>query len=306
MGVKLKNFIVFVFIVFVFIFSSCSKSVVESSLLDDEGDLVLVDFYPGARPLAVLQTGRYPLWFQLTDDGPVHIAVIEDAVYTSALVPWPYALHIQFLHEGQNELVMTVNRGGFLKIAPNTGDVPGLALYRFSGGDFWKQYTVGGFVYFEGNPAALLYLDNRFMNTGAPLPNPRAWTFNMESNVPFPLEIPALEFFPTADFWEVDTLRLGNDGLYYYRVARRTGSSPAIRMFRTDDLTKSGEEISSGVFYDSFTFDDIFTHSALPPLPEGFVYTATGEIEGNLFAAWEEQSDFNIGAAGFVILQADF
>jgi len=301
--IKLKDFIAFAFILFVLI--SCTKTLSESSLLSDGGDADIQDFYPGARPLAILQTGRNPIWFLLTDSGPVHIGTIDDAISASALIPWPYAPHIQFLHEGQNELVMTVNRDGFLKITLNDGTIPGLALYRFSGGDFWKQYTVGGFVYYDGKPAALLYLNNRFMDANIPLPALRTWTFSMESNAPYPLEIPALGLFPEADRWEADTLRLGIDGLYYYRVARRTGSSPAIHMFRSDDLSKAGDEISAGVFFDSFLWD-VVSHPSLPPLPEGFVYTAIGEISGNLFAAWEEQSDFNIGAAGFVILQADF
>jgi hypothetical protein len=40
----------------------------------------------------------------------------------------------------------------------------------------------------------------------------------------------------------------------------------------------------------------------LPPLPERFVYTCIGLAGDTLFAAWEEQEDFNIGAAGFMII----
>jgi hypothetical protein len=41
---------------------------------------------------------------------------------------------------------------------------------------------------------------------------------------------------------------------------------------------------------------------ALPPLPERFAYTSIGLAGNILFAAWEEQEDFNIGAAGFMII----
>jgi hypothetical protein len=45
---------------------------------------------------------------------------------------------------------------------------------------------------------------------------------------------------------------------------------------------------------------------ALPPLPENYVYTQAVLAPGNgsltLIAAWEEQKDWNVGAAGFMLL----
>ena len=257
---------------------------------------------PAARPMAILRTGGQPLWFQLTEEGPVHIESIEDAVFSSALIPWPFAPHIRFLQEREGALVMTVNRHGFLKIAPNGGD-GGLALYSFPGGDLWRQYTVGGFVFYDDKPAAVLYLDEFFLDSAAPVPRPRAWTFNMESNTPFPLEIPALRPFPEEEDWNADTLRLGSDGLIYYRAAKRRGSRPEIRMLRTVNLALAGEEISSEVFYNSAPRQDDFSHPSLPPLPEGFFYTSLGIVADSLFAGWEEQEDYNIGAAGFVVIK---
>jgi hypothetical protein len=269
--------------------------------------------WSGAYPMAVLQTGEHPIWFKLSENGPVHIESIEDAVYTSALVPWPYALHIRFLHERASGLYMIINRDGFLKIAPNDRteykqdmtnmEHPGIALYRFSGDEFWRQYTVGGFVFYDDEPAALLYLDNRFMDTDLPQPLSRTWSFNMNSNSPFPIQIPALEHFPAEENWSADTLRHGDNGLMYYRVARRVGSSLSVQMFRTADLTYPGDEISAEVFFNSFPRYANISHSSLPPLPEGFVYTSFGQTGDSLFASWEEQEDFSIGAAGFVMIK---
>jgi hypothetical protein len=42
---------------------------------------------------------------------------------------------------------------------------------------------------------------------------------------------------------------------------------------------------------------------SLPSLPEGFVYTWVGLAGDTLFAAWEEQQEWNIGAAGFMALK---
>jgi hypothetical protein len=253
-----------------------------------------------ARPTAILQTGEQPLWFQLTENGPVHIESIEDAVFSAALIPWPYAPHVSFFQERGNALVMAVNRDGFLKLAP-AGE--GLALYRFSGGSFWQQYTVGGFVFFEDKPAALLYFDNRFLDTAYPIPQSRTWTFNMDSNTPFPLEISALELFPVEEGWSVDTLRVGPDNLIYYRASKRNVSQPVIRMMWTADLTQGGQEITTEVFFNSAPLKTQITHPSLPPLPEGFIYTGIGMAGNNLFACWEEQVDYSIGAAGFMVIR---
>jgi hypothetical protein len=255
----------------------------------------------GALPLAILQTGEYPLWFQLTEDGPVHIESIEDAINTAAFIPWPLAMHVRFFLEREEELFLTINRDGFIKFAPYHENVTGIAIYRFSGGEFWRQYTVGGFVFFDDKPAAFLYLDDRFLDTTAPLPSPGTWSFNMESNRPFPLDIPALEPFPPEDGWSVDTMRSGGDG-FYYRAVRKRGSR-SIRMFRTANLNQAGEEISLGVFYSSAPRPAEITHPLLPPLPEGFVYTGIGRTGDSLFACWEEQDNFYIGASGFMVIK---
>jgi hypothetical protein len=264
--------------------------------------VAVVETRPSARALAILQTGAQPLWFQLTEEGPVHLRVIEDAVLSAALVPWTVALHVRFFQERGDELVMAVNRDGFLKLAPNSGATPGLAMYRFSGG-IWRQYTLGGFVYYDEKPAALLYIDDRFLDVDAPFPNPRTWSFNMESNSLFPIDIPALQFFPAEEGWDVDTLRLGGDGFWYYRAARRSGPNPEIRILRTADLSQEGESTSLDLFYNSAAHVEEINHPALPPLPEGFFYTGIGRAGDSLFASWEEQENFFIGAAGFVVLK---
>jgi hypothetical protein len=43
---------------------------------------------------------------------------------------------------------------------------------------------------------------------------------------------------------------------------------------------------------------------SLPPLPEQFVYTGIGCSGQALIAAWEEREDWNVGAAGFMVVNA--
>jgi len=258
---------------------------------------------PSAGAMAILQTGSQPLWFQLTQDGPVHITSVENAVNSAALTPWPLALHVFFIHESENELIIAINRDGFLRLAPNSGTTPGIAMYCFGGGEFFRQYTMGGFVYYQDKPAALLYLDDIFLNSNAPLPNPRTWTFNMDSNTPFPLDIPALAQFPAEDGWDIDTLRSGSDGYWYYRAVKRRGSNPEILMLRVSDLSQTGNTASLASFQNSAPKKTEISHPSLPPLPEGFTYTGIGRISDSLFASWEDQDEYSIGAAGFMLLK---
>jgi hypothetical protein len=259
--------------------------------------------WSGAYPMAILQPGEHPLWFHLTEEGPVHIEAAEDVAFSAALIPWPLARHIRFLHETDNGVVMVINRDGFLKLSPDNNNNQGLAMYFFSGGEYWRQYTAGGFIYYEGNPTALLYLDDRFLSSDSPLPKQRTWSFNMNSNVPFPVNIPVFDLFPSEEGWDIDAIRLAGDGLIYYRAAKRTGASALVRMFRTSDFEQAGQEISVDVFYNSAPRETDFSRLSLPALPEGFVYTGVGRANGSLFASWEEQEEFSIGAAGFVVIK---
>ena len=254
----------------------------------------------GALPSAILQTGEHPIWFQLTENGPVHIESIEDAIHSAAFIPWPFALHVRFYHEKNDELVMAINRDGFVKISPQD---TGLALYHFSGGTLWKQYTVGGFFNYNDHDIALLYLDNRFLNSDAPIPNPRTWSFNMESNSIIPLGIPALELYPASEGWNTDTLRQSSDGNWYYRVSKLNTLQPEIFYLRTENLAQAGIVISVEDFFSSAPQKEAIEHPSLPPLPEGFVYTALARVGDSLFACWEEQESFNIGAAGFLLIK---
>ena len=290
-----------------FILLSCSRPVNNSENTDEslvEASTLVT--WSGAWPMAVLQPGGYPLWFQLTENGPAHIESIEDAVNSSDLIPWPYALHISYLFEKDGSLVMAVNRDGFLKLEQHeNGGVSGLAMYRFYGGNFFNEFTVGGFVFYDDNPIALLYRDNLFLNDSAAAAYAlsRTWSFNMNSNILFPVDIPALNLFPEEEGWIIDTLRQANDGFFYGRAEKK--GQREIQMFRTRDLSLvSGiSNISSDVFYASSPKETDFFHPRLPPLPEGFAYTGIGQIADTLFASWEEQTDYSIGAAGFVVIK---
>jgi hypothetical protein len=53
------------------------------------------------------------------------------------------------------------------------------------------------------------------------------------------------------------------------------------------------------------TGDPSVRRFSLPSLPEGFVYTGLSMIAGAVFASWEEQEGYSIGAAGFMAIKFD-
>jgi hypothetical protein len=324
----------------------------------------------------ILQAGEFPLWFQFTVDGPVLIETIDDACFSAALVPWPLAPHVRFMLARGEDLLMAVNRDGLISLSPREGGR--LGLYRFSGGEFWRQYTAGAFILFDEQPAALLYRDDRFFDSGAPLPSPRVWTFDRYAVNLKPLALPSVDAFAPEDGWDIDAFRRGGDGLWYFRAVKKTGAQPEIRMLRSD-LAREGEQISLGAFQNaalpeplaaapgplremlaaafaengsglaavvspefpttrSFAADRekpaivgfyagkpentflvattpqgnalyakagaaVIRHFSLPPLPEGFYYTGIGMCGDTIFASWEEQEEYSIGAAGFMVIR---
>jgi hypothetical protein len=335
------------------------------------------------RPLAVLQAGKYPLWFQFTDDGPVLIETIEDACFSAAFIPWPLARHIRFILARGDDLLMAVNRDGFICLslwAVNGG----IGLYRFSGGEYWQRYTTGAFFLSgeDRKPLALLYRDDRFVDSDQPVPQTRLWTFDLHAAAPYTMAMPALDAFSPEEGWNIDALRRGPDAYWYFRASRKTEARPELLMFRAGDFTMSGEKVSLGAFQNSalpepvsaapdalgkmlglvfaesgcgaavvvspeFQYARSFAVSpgsgaqdngalavffpgafflavsangeafyietgvasvrrfSLPALPEGFFYTGIGMIAGAVFASWEEQEGYSIGAAGFMVIKPD-
>ena len=358
----------------------------------DEGDYAGVDFVvdivadavpefqPPAQavsPMAVLQAGEFPLWFQFTDEGPTLIETIEVAIYSAALIPWPHAPHVRFILAQGEDLLMAVNNDGFIRLSPWQG-TGGIALYHVSGGELWRQYTVGAFVHPNPgeNPVALLYLNEWFLYMDIPPPSPRLWSFDVYSAMLHAASLPSLDAFAPEDGWNLDTLFMGGDGLWHFRVDRRVEGRHELLIFRTDSLDREGERTSFGqlqnaarpeplsaappllgemlatvfaeggsasanvvspefhsgrhfagagegsqahAFFSPGAFllatcpegDGLYVEAenlavqsfSLPPLPEGFVYTGIGVVGDTVFASWEEQVGFSIGAAGFMAIR---
>jgi hypothetical protein len=335
-----------------------------------------------ARPLAVLQAGKYPLWFQFTDDGPVLIDSIEEACFSAAFIPWPLARHISFILARDDELMMAVNRDGFICLSPwqsGKEENDGIGLYHISGGEYWQRYTTGAFFLLgeERKPLALLYRDDRFVDSDQPVPLIRLWTFDLQAALPYTTSMLLLDAFPPEEGWNIEAFRRGPDAYLYFRVFRKTEAQPEIRMLKADGFSTPGEQVSLGAFQSSakpepvsaapeglgemlglvfsesgynaaFVVSPEFQYArffatdpessaisgffsgvfflaiiangeafyietgepsvrrfSLPSLPEGFVYTGIGMIAGAVFASWEEQEGYSIGAAGFTALKLD-
>jgi hypothetical protein len=230
--------------------------------------------------------------------------------------PWPLAPHAAALLVHRGIVYLALNRDSLLAFLPLEGG--DLGLYRFEGTDYWESYTVGSLFLYDDKPALFFYRDDIFTDPVAPPPDPPVLTLLsrvlaggtgtadsalLEGKLEA-LEIPALAGIPLAEGWEADILRPGADGLWYYRAFRRKNGGREIRYFRTADLSRQGEEIDPGLYRNSQRGEAVEPDlSGLPPLPEDFSYTHVIRLEDLIIASWEEQRDYNIGAAGFMVVR---
>jgi hypothetical protein len=270
---------------------------------------------PRRNLFALLRAGENPLWFEFSDQGPRLIGSPGEAE-AAPFVPWPLARHVREILSLEGELFFAVNRDGLLaasawksrdKTGSGTQPDPDAALYRIPGDLYWQAYTVAALFPYQGRPALLFYRDDHFSDPPPNPPDPPVLGPAEDFSGFAALEIPALEDIPFAEGWEADLLRPGTDGYWYYRGLTRVEGGRDIRYFRTASLSRKGEEVSTGAFWASQAPAEAGTDGEdgllLPVLPEGFVYTGSAWLGDTLFAAWEEQEDYNIGAAGFMALK---
>ncbi|MDR2102776.1 MAG: hypothetical protein LBP42_01595 [Treponema sp.] len=209
----------------------------------------------GLNPLAILEPGNAPLWFELGAEGPLLINA-PGAASLTPFEPWPLARYAAgFLFRG-DDLFLAVNRDGFLIFTPRRGEGSGavrdgLALYRAADPLFWQRYTLGAFFFYRDFPAALLYRNDFFADPAAEAPSPRVWGLVPGTPYPAALELPAFDAFPPGAGWDIDALRQGQDGRWYYRGVQNPAASPAPRYLRTADLSQPGEETSLAAFQES-------------------------------------------------------
>jgi hypothetical protein len=147
---------------------------------------------------------------------------------------------------------------GFLVFMP--GEEGYLALYAVTDVPGWEPYTAASLFLYQETPAVLLYRNDFFLDSlrepgdlrdpiDPPVPPvPPVRGLVTGSPKPVGLEIPALGNIPPGEGWEVDALRLGKDGYWYYRGDKRRGDKPERAYFRSRDLSGPGEASSAGAF----------------------------------------------------------
>jgi hypothetical protein len=310
------------------------------------------------------------------------------------------------MNPGPDRLVMAVNRCGFLVWvplrAPQNGEA---ALYRVAE-PAWDGLTVAAlFRYAPGDAAgngvtgsgawdaALLYRDDVFSGAEGGPPGDRVRALPPGGFEAEALNIPAFSSLPGNEGWDLESLRRGRDGAWYFRGVRG-GANPASVYYRAGELSFAGDSVAAGVFRNAVSpynyeegppvlrealeeaaaseggrmliaaivspvFDapryyavggtgggelsalpsalpSAFTElsgfylpgrrpsaallfpdgrlvyaeedggvirASLPGLPEGFAYTRLGAAGTVLLAAWEEQLEWNVGAAGFMVIE---
>jgi hypothetical protein len=196
-------------------------------------------------PQVFLKPGENPLWFELGREGPELIASPDEASLTP-FAPWPLARLVTGLLSQEDRLIGAVNKSGFLVFIPEPEGE--LALYAVTDVPDWEPYTVASLFLYQEAPAVLLYRNDFFAEVQAPPPDPPVRGLVRDSPRPVELDLPALGNLSWGEGWEVDALRPGRDGYWYYRGDKQGGDKPETAYFRCQDLSGPGEPVSAGAF----------------------------------------------------------
>ncbi|MDR0399581.1 MAG: hypothetical protein LBH51_01385 [Treponema sp.] len=315
------------FFLLFFLFACVKEKTAEEHVPAPEAETAVPEPEAGAFPffspetmIAVLRPGQNPLWFDISggspeDEGGRTLAGgirIVDSPAEAALAPftpWPLARHAAAALVWEDALYLALNRDSMLVFLPLEGG--DLGLYRLTGGPYWESFTLGTLFLYNDRPSLFFYRDHNFADPADSPPDPPVLTLIPGAGdpgaAPFarlePLELPAPAEISPAEGWEADILRPGADGFWYYRLTRPRNDGWESRYFRAPDLSLGGEEVHPGLYRNSQREDPAPEISALPPLPEDFVYTRVVRLGDLSIAAWEEQQDYSIGAAGFMVLR---
>ncbi|MDR3276679.1 MAG: hypothetical protein LBT11_05660, partial [Treponema sp.] len=228
--------------------------------------------YPAADKLfAVIKPGDSPIWFELGAEGPVHIASPEEAVL-NPYEPWTRARFVAGMSLARDRLVVAVNRYGFLvwanprpprddaatlyrlpEPAWNNGDLTVAALFRYRSHDAPAARTWD---------AALLYRDGVFAETEGEPPAERVRALPSDGFEAEAADIPAFAPLPPPELWNLESLRQGRDGAWYFR-GRRGGAKPAVAYYRAGELASPGNSITVGVFRNAAI---PYTYNEAPPV----------------------------------------
>jgi hypothetical protein len=219
--------------------------------------------------LAVLETGGYPLWFELTETGPGLINSPGEASL-SPYLPWPQARYAVGLLDWDGRIVLVINREGFLIVE---AEKDGRAyLRRAAAPGLWDPYTAGKPFIWDRKPGVLLYRNDFFSEAPGPSPDHRVFFLEEGRSEPYSAETAALEIFSTALDLDVDSLVPGPDGFWYYRATpapdkRYAGKTPS-EYYRSSDLSLPGEKVSLGLWRNSFLPEPL---NSAPPVLAAFL-----------------------------------
>jgi hypothetical protein len=208
-------------------------------------------------PLAILKSGTNPLWFELEREnrerkaaqGPFQIAA-PSAASLAPFTPWTQAIFAAGMVMHSDRLVIGINRAGFLMVAPQKDG--SLALYRSSEA-YWENYTICSMFIFEEQPAVLLYRDAFFVDPAEKPPSPKVFAHISGKPKPVGVTLRAFEAFPAEAGWDIDALRQGPDGYWYYRGVLRASAEgqPKAVYCRSPGLSLAGETVSLSAFRNS-------------------------------------------------------
>lgn len=198
------------------------------------------------NPMAIVVPGENPLWFELSDDGPVVISSPEEASLRT-FFPWPHSMHVTDMLIQDDRLIFAVNRLGFLAIIP--WDDSRLGLYPVFDKAYWSRYSIASLFCFDETPSVLLYRNDFFSSEGFPLPETPVMGLVKGNTSPIRARIPAFADFSASKGWDIEALNRGKNGIWHFIAAQKSSDLHEKLYYTCESLDSSPVSISMGDYW---------------------------------------------------------
>lgn len=165
-----------------------------------------------------IESTAYPAWFEFSGNGLQPIKTPASASLRS-FEPWPYAYRLAGSCAALNYVSMGINRYGFIS-AVNKQD-GSVSFYLNNKQNDFGTYSIAGIFRYKGAPTALLYRDRFFLEPDTPVPSERVFSLEPDAQTLIPVYPAAFKEFAGADGWEIHSLGLGSNDLWYFRAFKK-------------------------------------------------------------------------------------
>ena len=207
---------------------------------------------PPAPPANVdffIRGAANPLWFEIAAGGLRRIDSPAEAG-APEFEPWAFMPHVTGMIADGGELVLAVNRTGFVTIFPwESAGEELIAVCKVQGGAGFSGGLASAPFLFEKTAAVVIQNSDYWTEKAPPLLEKRIWVRGADGGAARPVESPVFAAFEGAGGWEIGLFGIDTAGDWFFSARRFTPGTEERRYYRAPfPQEASPQEISQGAF----------------------------------------------------------